>query len=151
MAEPTNVKSCISKKKFISAAAAGIASGLLALIDPAKMRPVTRATLCLGSGAAAGAIIWIGSGQEEDIKENLKLRAAMALGLSLVGVASTKLGFVVDAKIHRGLLNRGVVSPRRVMALGSGILTVASFLLEPAPKEPVVPTQQEPEGIPLSA
>lgn len=150
MAELSNAKCCMPKKRLISAATAGVASGLLTLIDPAEMRPVTRTALCLGTGAAAGALVWIGSGNEEETKEKFKLRAAMALGLSLAGVASTKLGFVIDARIHRGLMSRGVASPRRVMALGSGILTVASFLVEPAYEEPIVSSQQETDTSPVS-
>lgn len=143
MADSTNAKLHIQKNKLSSAAAAGFLSGMLTLINPAKLHPVTRTSLCLGTGAAAGAIVWIGSSQEAEIKDNLKLRSAMVLGLTLAGAASTKLSFVLDEKIHRALARRGFSNPRTAMAIGSGLLTIATFLIDSGSQHPEPTSAQE--------
>lgn len=135
MADSQDTKTSSIRPKLGLAVALSTASGLLTLIDPAKLRPVTRASLCLGTGVATGAFTWFGTSHEEPVKSNLKLRTAFALGLTVLGVASTKLSFVADRKIHQSLLKRGVANPRAVMAVGSGLLTLLTFLVDPPREE----------------
>lgn len=131
MLEDTDSKTQFMRSRLGIAAAAGVASGLLTLIDPAKLRPATRASVCLGTGALTGALAWFSTAGEEPAKSNLKFRTGFTLALTGLGIASTKLGFVADRKIHQALLKGGVANPRTPMAIGSGILTALTFLLEP--------------------
>lgn len=130
MADSTETESSHVRSRLGIALAMGLASGLLALIDPAKLRPSTRAGLCVGTGAVTGAMAWFGTAREEPLESKKALRGALAVGLAAFGAGSTKLGFVLDAKIHQGLLHRGISNPRPIMAVGSGILTAVSFLLD---------------------
>lgn len=126
---------CTLKSKLAQALGAGVASGLLTLIDPAKMRSSTRATLSIATGAVAGGSAWISTGADPETKNNFKLRSGMTLVLYALGFVSTKFGFVLDAKIHQGLVKRGIANPRPLMAAGAALLTVGSFLLEPPKTE----------------
>ncbi|GAA1497623.1 hypothetical protein [Paeniglutamicibacter kerguelensis] len=139
MADQTDNDSSKFRSRLGGAAALGLASGLLTLIDPAKLRPATRAGLCFGTGAVTGAAAWFGSVREEPLETTKVFRGALALGLAMLGVGSTKLGFVLDAKIHQALLRRGISNPRPIMAVGSGILTTVTFLLD-GPREGTGPS-----------
>ncbi len=139
MADQTENDSSKFRSRLGGAAALGLASGLLTLIDPAKLRPATRAGLCVGTGAVTGAAAWFGSAREEPLETTKVFRGALALGLAMLGVGSTKLGFVLDAKIHQALLRRGISNPRPIMAVGSGILTTVTFLLD-GPREGTGPS-----------
>lgn len=110
----------------------GVAGGALTLVDPAKLRPGTKATIYLGTGAAAGALGWFGTAPTEEFTPGKAFRGSVALGLGLLSTAGTKFGFVVDAKIHQSLLRRGIANPRPLMALGAGVLIAAMELLEPS-------------------
>ncbi|GAA4372998.1 hypothetical protein [Paeniglutamicibacter cryotolerans] len=111
--------------------AAGLAGGALALIDPVKLRPGVRTGLCLGTGAASGFVLWTGTAPAAEFGLGRGTRGALAVGMAATGTAAMRLGFVVDARIHRALVRRGVAHPRAVIAVGSGILTMLTFLLEP--------------------
>lgn len=121
------------RSRLGNAAATGVASGLLTLVDPAKLRPSTRGSLYLATGATAGLIGWFGAAPSEDAKPGKTFRAAVALGLGTLSAAGTKLGFVIDARIHQALLRRGIENPRPIMAIGSAVITVAMVLVEPPP------------------
>ncbi|PQZ92328.1 hypothetical protein CQ018_12565 [Arthrobacter sp. MYb227] len=152
MANSTKTQCCAVKTKLLPTLGVGLASGLLTLIDPAKMRSSTRTTLCIATGTLVGGSIWFGTGQDPDTKHNIKLRSGMTLLLSALGYASTKMGFALDAKIHQGLVKRGITNPRTLMAVGAAILTVGSYLLEPqSTEEPAVALKEPTEsGTPSS-
>ena len=130
MADSTDTESMHVRSRLGGAVAMGLASGALTLVDPARLRPATRAGLCLGSGAAAGAVTWFGTARDEPLESKKLLRCALALGMTALGAGSTKLGFVLDATIHQALLRRGISNPRPIMAVGSGILAAVTFLLD---------------------
>jgi hypothetical protein len=142
------------RSRLGNAVATGAASGLLTLVDPAKLRPSTRGSLYLATGATAGLIGWFGTAPSEDAKPGPMFRAAVALGLGTLSAAGTKLGFVVDERIHQALVRRGIENPRPLMAIGSAVITVAMVLLEPprpeddaspSPVDPVVETNEQPK------
>ncbi|MFJ6416557.1 hypothetical protein [Paeniglutamicibacter sp. NPDC091659] len=144
MADSTDTESLPVRSRLGGAVALGLASGLLTLIDPARLRPATRAGLCVGSGAAAGAVAWFGTAQDEPLESRKLLRGALALGMTALGAGSTKLGFVLDASIHQALLRRGISNPRPIMAVGSGILAAATFLVD-GPRAGALPEPGLPE------
>lgn len=127
----TNTNPSSFRSRLSNAAGTGVASGLLTLVDPAKLRPSTRGSLYVGTGAAAGLIGWFATAPGEDAKPGKKFQAAVALGLGTLSAAGTKLGFVIDARIHQALLRRGIENPRPLMAIGSAVITVGMVLLEP--------------------
>lgn len=154
MADKTKTKDSTTRSRLGNAVATGVASGLLTLVDPAKLRPSTRGSLYLATGATAGLIGWFGTAPSEDAKPGLTFRAAVALGLGTLSAAGTKLGFVIDARIHRALLRRGIENPRPLMAIGSAVITVAMVLVEPppatevespSPVDPVVEADEQPK------
>lgn len=130
MAHATDTKTRQLRSRLCGAVALGVASGVLTLIDPAKLKPGTRAMLYVSTGVGSGLTAWFGSAREEFLKSKKALRGVLTLGLTALGVASTKFGFVLDAKTHHALLRRGFANPRPIMAVGSGILTAATFLLD---------------------
>ena len=144
MANSTKTPCCAVKTKLLPSLGVGLASGLLTLIDPAKMRSSTRTTLSVATGALAGGSVWFGTGQDPDTKHNIKLRSGMTLLLTALGYASTRMGFALDAKIHQGLVKRGMANPRPLMAVGAALLTVGSYLWEPASTEEPATGPEEP-------
>lgn len=109
----------------------GATGAALTLIDPAKLHPATRTSLYIGTGSVTAALGWFASQQATVPVPSKGHRAAVALGLGAVSVAGTKFGFVIDAKIHQALVHRGVTNPRRVMAIGAGLITTVMVLLDP--------------------
>lgn len=132
MTELTQSTARITKKQLGLSLAAGIASGLLTLIDPAKVRPGIRRATVTASGIATGAVVWLSSSSNEEYVPEKELRGSLALGIGALGAVGTHYGFVVDGKIHQMLLRCGVRNPRPLMALVSGILSTAVILLEPS-------------------
>lgn len=125
-----------TKKRLGFSLAAGLASGALTLIDPARFKPCTRRGLVTGSAAAYTAVAWVGSSGSEEYKPGNILRGSLALGLGPLGAIATHYSFTLDGKIHQGLLRRGINNPRPLMAVGSGILTATLVLLEPPAEAP---------------
>lgn len=121
------------RSRLVTALVAGMASGALTLVEPATLKPSTRGTLQVGSGAVSAALGWLGTRASDELKDRKAFRVALSLAMGTLSAAGTKLGFAIDAKIHRSLLRRGVSNPRPVMAIGSGILTAAMVLVEPPP------------------
>lgn len=135
MSQTATTSSSRSSSKLAVSVAAGLASGLLTLVDPAQLRPRTRLALLASSGAAYGTLSWIGTSGTDGLKPTAAVRGSVALGLGALGVVGTHYGFVLDRKIHQGLQRRGVRNPRPLMAVVSGIFTTAMMLLEPSARE----------------
>jgi hypothetical protein len=131
MTDKTKTKASTTRSRLGNAVATGVASGLLTLVDPAKLRPSTRGALYVGTGASAGLVAWFGTAPGENTKPGKTFRAAVAIGLGTLSAAGTKLGFVIDARIHQALSRRGIDNPRPLMAIGSAVITVAMVLVEP--------------------
>ncbi|WP_411732413.1 hypothetical protein [Paeniglutamicibacter sp.] len=131
MADCTETKPSILRSRLGNVLATGVASGLLTLVDPAKLGPSVRGSLYLGTGAAAGLVGWFGTAPSEDFKPGKTFRAAVAVALGTLSAAGTKLGFVIDERIHQALLRRGMENPRTLMAIGSAVITAAMVLVEP--------------------
>lgn len=129
----TTPKSRFTPTRLGASLAAGAASGSLSLIDPAKLGPLVRTGLCLGTGAITGVCVWVGTKPTPESFVGRPTRGALAVGMSVIGAATIQLGFAVDSRIHRALVRGGVTHPRAVIAVGSGILNAAMFLFEPAP------------------
>lgn len=115
----------------------GVAGGVLTLVDPATLRPRTRAGIYLAGGAGVAAVGWFATSPREGFTPGKVFRGSVALGLAALNTAGTKFGFVVDAKIHHSLVRRGIKNPRPLMAIGSGILLAAMELMESPSKNEV--------------
>lgn len=131
MTEMTQSTARITKKQLGFPLAAGIASGLLTLIDPAKLRPGARRATVAASGIVTGAVVWLSSSSNDEYAPAKELRGSLALGMGALAAVGTHYGFVLDRKIHQTLLSRGIRNPRPLMALVSGILSTGVILLEP--------------------
>jgi hypothetical protein len=124
----------------------GVASGLLTLLDPAKLHPSVRGFLYVGTGAATGLVGWFGTAPNQDSRPGRTVRAAMAVGLGTLSAAGTKLGFVIDARIHQALLRRGLRNPRPLMAIGSAVINAAMVVVEPPRGHNECQIQEGPEA-----
>ena len=120
----------ILRAKVGAALVMGTAGGLLTLLDPAKFSPVVQRSWVCGNGVLVGLAAWLGTGAKTSVQPGTGPRLFVAAGLGALMAIGTKLGFVVDLKIHQALLRRGVAKPRMVMALAAGVLTAAMVLLE---------------------
>ena len=118
------------RARLVNSLFMGATGAALTLIDPAKLRPGTKAGLYIGTGTVTAALGWVASFKAIDPAPSKAFRAAAAAGLGAISVAGTKFGFVIDAKIHQALLRRGIADPRRIMAVGAGVITTAMVLLE---------------------
>ncbi|MFL4479173.1 hypothetical protein ACIPUB_12975 [Paeniglutamicibacter sp. ORCA_105] len=150
MAEPTETNTSFLRSPLGNALVTGAVSGLLTLVDPAKLRPSARGSLYAGAAATAGLLGWFGTAPGHATKPGKTFRAAVALGLGTLSAAGTKLGFVIDGRIHQALLRRGMENPRPLMAIGTAVITAVMALAEPprehdAPPAPEAPDLETPE------
>ncbi|MFL4472415.1 hypothetical protein ACIPVK_00240 [Paeniglutamicibacter sp. MACA_103] len=145
MAEPTETNTALLRSPLGNALVAGAAGGLLTLVDPAKLRPSVRGSLYVGTAATAGLLGWFGTAPGDAARPGKPFRAAVAVGLGTLSAAGTKLGFVIDGKIHQALLRQGVENPRPLMAIGAAVITAAMALAEPPRERDVPPAPEDPD------
>jgi hypothetical protein len=116
--------------------------GVLTYPDPATQTPGGRLGVRIGSAALSGFVTWVGL---RDLQDDF-FRRPLRAGLTAVAIGAT-LGLAdasdaVDAKLHRGLIRRGVARPRAVLAAASAILMVVAAVSGRSRSAPV----SEPDG-----
>lgn len=107
---------------------ANFAPAFLTLIDPSSLRGGRRVAYRLAIGTFAGWSTWVA------LRDDNSLSNEQASGIA-VGTAGVTIGLAeplerMDARIHDGLVRRGVKRPRLALAVTSALFGAASMLVD---------------------
>lgn len=115
---------CITPGRPERAVALSLLLGAVALIDPAKLGPGSRALYRTGlAGLSAGVVA---ADADEQLLPETRVAAALAAGGATLGLAQG--AEAIDARLQRSLRRRGVVKPRLVFAAATVALSLAAEL-----------------------
>ncbi|TNC19500.1 hypothetical protein FHE66_03270 [Georgenia sp. 311] len=104
-------------------------TGLLTLPDPARRSPVGRFALRTTVAGFTGATVWVGLGEDPELRTDLARRAGFTAGVVGLAYGAAELGERLDALTQRTLVRWGVRRPRAVMAVaGAGLALVMAVV-----------------------
>jgi hypothetical protein len=126
-------------------AVVSVAAALLAFPNPANRGVAGRLGLRVGGAALSGLVAWAALRELQDDFFRRPLRAGFTAAAVGSALAVAEASDALDARLHRGLVRRGVGHPRLVLALASGATTALSFLPGRKDDASLVPDSEEPE------